>query len=221
MSGVIEILQLESHADLAARGDADMKLWNFDDLSKTRTAMIQSLADCPQLDEFWNKYYQAMFNRALVVCRRKGARDYESIAAETCRRILTGIREKLHSYDVSRPFRPWLAAVTKNQCIEVWRVVRRHERRFGPISEVEIEGTEIAPDEAVGNQELRQSLRKLVWRECEPRARTVYINCFENKLTAGEVARQLGVSESTVRRDKRELLARLRSYRDALLGAGV
>ncbi len=96
-----------------------------------------------------------------LCCRLlEDAREAEDAAQETFIKALTG----LHSYDLQRPFRPWLMRIASNECIDRLRR-RRGEASLDAMDEAcdawdWMAGTDPLPEDALEEQELRAALRR-------------------------------------------------------------
>lgn len=70
--------------------------------------------------------------RRMVARRRPGAVDNEDVVQEVLL-TLHGIR---HTYDPSRPFLPWLAAIVARRCADAARGEMRRVRRTSPLDDL-------------------------------------------------------------------------------------
>jgi RNA polymerase sigma-70 factor (ECF subfamily) len=117
--------------------------------------------------------------------------------------------------DTSRPLRPWLAKVIHDLAL----MKRRSERRRALRDEAweARPRAEASPEELLERVRLHRLLADLVLELDEPYRSTVVARFVEGR-SAADLARTLGIPESTVRGRLRDGLARLRARLDQRLG---
>ncbi len=127
--------------------------------------------------------------------------------------------ERSQSFDASRPLRPWLSSILLNEI----RTVRWHARKLPPAEDdcalVSDPGAS-PPAVAAEHRELRTRLESELARM--PAAyRTVVHLSVQHGMTAAEIARSLGRSEGTVRKQIQRGRRWLRRSLSGFLGALV
>jgi RNA polymerase sigma-70 factor (ECF subfamily) len=156
------------------------------------------------------QHQQAVFRLAYLLLH--DADDAEDVTQETFIRAYRG----LHRFDAARPLRPWLLEITRNQCYNWSRALRRRLaalQRWGeaaplldaaPSAQLDAD-----PPEQVIQQwkatELWQAVRRLSGMDQE----VVYLRCFL-ELSVEETAQVLHVAPGTVKSRLWRALDRLR-----------
>ena len=164
----------------------------------------------------WGELYQRYAPAIFRFCRR--ALPTREDAEDATTEIFMKVRQKLGSFDSSRPFTAWLYKVASNHC---WDLLRRRRSR----QNLETEDSEALPLEhpdpsqleqlqaAHTSEELRLALAKL-----PDRARMALVLRYYAEMSYDEVADTLGVRRAFVG----VLLLRARhQLRDILRGGSV
>ncbi|MGA2720534.1 MAG: sigma-70 family RNA polymerase sigma factor [Candidatus Acidiferrales bacterium] len=164
----------------------------------------------------WGELYQRYAPAIFRFCRR--ALPTREDAEDATTEIFMKVRQKLGSFDSSRPFTAWLYKVASNHC---WDLLRRRRSR----QNLETEDSDALPLEhpdpsqleqlqaAHTSEELRLALAKL-----PDRARMALVLRYYAEMSYDEVADTLGVRRAFVG----VLLLRARhQLRDILRGGSV
>jgi RNA polymerase sigma-70 factor (ECF subfamily) len=155
----------------------------------------------------WGELYQRYAPAIFRFCRR--ALPTREDAEDATTEIFMKVRQKLGSFDSSRPFTAWLYKVASNHC---WDLLRRRRSR----QNLETEDSDALPEHlqaAHTSEELRLALAKL-----PDRARMALVLRYYAEMSYDEVADTLGVRRAFVG----VLLLRARhQLRDILRGGSV
>jgi RNA polymerase sigma factor (sigma-70 family) len=116
--------------------------------------------------------------------------------------------------DTSRPLRPWLAKVLRDQSRMRRRADARRAQREAAVSDSDVAS---APDEVLDQVRLHKVLVDLVLELEEPYRSTVLARYVDGQ-TSATIAKRLNIAESTVRWRIHEALARLRTRLDEING---
>lgn len=123
----------------------------------------------------------------------------------------------LRRFDVARPLRPWLAAITLNRCRDLAR--RRRVRRFFAFALPLDESAESIPFDtpsaetaAADREELDRTVKAMA--DLPPALREPLILRIVSGLSQAETARTLGISEKAVETRLRRARQQLRSALD-------
>lgn len=167
--------------------------------AKVRSQELQEkelVVRCLQGDQ---EAYRALFNRYFDELSRtaailmKSPADADDVVQETFIRTF----QALQSYDLDRPFRPWLHRILLNVCKDVWK---RRRWLFIPIESAYDVSDQNAPDpEAcfLKDDELRRLAQAI--RELSPKHQAVVALYFLNEMRISDVAEAVGVPEGTVK----------------------
>lgn len=124
--------------------------------------------------------------------KRMGAMDQ---AEDVLQEILITLHRARHTYDPSRPFKPWLYAVANSRVMEFWRKHKRREEFESPLFE---EQTELAvADEEISQIEV-EALEKAMAQLSDSQREIVRLLKIEGH-SVKEVAGMLKMSESAVK----------------------
>ncbi len=166
--------------------------------------------------EAWGELYRRYAPAIFRFCRRvlPAHEDAEDATTE----VFMKVRQKLGSYDASRPFTAWLYKVASNHCWDTLR--RRHIRQdleTGDVETLPLEHPDPSQLERLQAQhtgkEVRRALAKL-----PDRARMALVLRYFAEMSYDEVAETLGVRRQFVG----VLLLRARhQLRDALTQGGA
>ena len=116
--------------------------------------------------------------------------------------------------DTSRPLRPWLAKVVRDQSRMRRRADARRAQREAAVSDSDVASP---PDEILDQVRLHKVLVDLVLDLEEPYRSTVLARYVDGQ-TSAAIAKRLNIAESTVRWRLHEALARLRTRLDEING---
>jgi RNA polymerase sigma-70 factor (ECF subfamily) len=158
-------------------------------------------------DALVRQHQQAVFRLAYLLLR--DADDAEDVTQETFIRAYRG----LHRFDSSRPLRPWLLEITRNQCANWGRALRRRLaawQRWGetvPLAETD-------PNEPMVEQQMiaqwkAKTLWQAVGRLKSSDQEILYLRCFL-ELSVEETAQALTIAPGTVKSRLSRALERLR-----------
>lgn len=184
-------------------------------MSETELAQLLSQVRAGDTDA-WGELYRRYAPAIYRFCRRllPAREDAEDATTE----IFMKVRQKLGTYDSSRPFTAWLYKVASNHCWDTLR--RRHIRQdleTGDVDQLPLEHPDPTQLERLESQhngkEVRDALAQL-----PDRARTALVLRYFGDLTYEEIAETLGVRRQFVG----VLLLRARhQLRDALSQGGA
>lgn len=152
-------------------------------------------------------HQEAVFRLAYLLLR--DADDAADVAQETFIRAF----RNLDRFDTTRPLRPWLLEITRNQCFNWSRSLRRRLatlQRWGAsasIQSTQIEDVELS--EEVMQQWQATALWQAVCRLSGTDQEVVYLRCFL-ELSVEETAQVLKVAPGTVKSRLSRALDRLR-----------
>jgi RNA polymerase sigma-70 factor (ECF subfamily) len=156
------------------------------------------------------RHQEAVFRLAYLLLR--DADDAEDVAQETFIRAYRA----LDRFDSTRPLRPWLLEITRNQCYNWGRAFRRRLaalQRWGqvaPISNVNVgNAVDVDPNEQVMQEWKANTLWQAVRRLNATDQEVVYLRCFL-ELSVEETAQALHVAPGTVKSRLWRALDRLR-----------
>lgn len=191
-------------------------------MSETELAQVLSqvrAGDADAWGELYRRYAPAMFR----FCRRllPSREDAEDATTE----IFMKVRQKLGTYDSSRPFTAWLYKVASNHCWDTLR--RRHIRQdleTGDVDDLPLEHPDPSQLQRLeaehSGKELRDGLAKL-----PDRARAALVLRYFADMSYEEIADTLGVRRQFVgvlllraRHQLRGVLAQGGSVRSAAAG---
>ena len=162
----------------------------------------------------WGSLYRQYAAAIFRFCRRvlPTREDAEDATTE----IFMKVRQKLHSYDASRPFTAWLYRVASNHCWDTLR--RRHIRQdleTGDLETLPLKHPEPSQLERLQaehtSKEVRTALAKL-----PDRARVALVLRYYAEMSYEEIAETLGVRPAFVG----VLLLRARHQLRTALGEG-
>lgn len=186
-------------------------------------ATIQRAAEGDQAawDIIVKTYWRKVFN---VAYRFVGTYDQ---AEDLAQDIFLKVFRSLGTFDRRANFQTWLISVSRNFCIDRYRSGRRDREVFArevDASTVQAEAPGMAADARVEQQDrialLREALKAL-----SPTLRQAVLLRDIHELSYGEIARQLGVAEGTVKsrinRGRAELARQIEMRRAKLAEAGV
>lgn len=191
-------------------------------MSETELAQVLSqvrAGDADAWGELYRRYAPAIFR----FCRRllPSREDAEDATTE----IFMKVRQKLGTYDSSRPFTAWLYKVASNHCWDTLR--RRHIRQdleTGDVDDLPLEHPDPSQLQRLeaehSGKELRDGLAKL-----PDRARAALVLRYFADMSYEEIADTLGVRRQFVgvlllraRHQLRDVLAQGGSVRSAAAG---
>ncbi|MCX6129822.1 MAG: sigma-70 family RNA polymerase sigma factor [Proteobacteria bacterium] len=111
--------------------------------------------------------------------------------------ILIAIHKARHTYDISRPFMPWLNAIIKYKMLDA---LRRHKRiqSFEIQDELAFEHVLETNQPAAANEQLNEEVWKVFHALPEKQRRAVELMKFEG-FTAKEASVQMGMSEAAIK----------------------
>jgi RNA polymerase sigma-70 factor (ECF subfamily) len=144
----------------------------------------------------WGDLYQNYAPAIFRFCRR--ALPTREDAEDATTEVFMKVRQKLHTYDSSRPFTAWLYKVASNHC---WDMLRRRRIR----QDLETEDAETLPLEHPepsqldrlqaehASEEVRNGLAKL-----PDRARMALVLRYYAEMNYDEIAETLGVRRAFV-----------------------
>ena len=153
------------------------------------------------------QHQEAVFRLAYLLLR--DADDAEDVTQETFVRAYGG----LHRFDSTRPLRPWLLEITRNQCANWGRALRRRLaawQRWGeavPIAEAETNARIV--EEQIVAQWQATTLWQAVGRLKSSDQEIIYLRCFLD-LSVEETAQALTIAPGTVKSRFSRALDRLR-----------
>ena len=104
---------------------------------------------------------------------------------------LIALHQARHTYDATRPFRPWMFAIVSNRAIDSLRNARRHSRLNGTESVEEITIEEAEPTAAIDTGKLLNALSENL--------RDALVMTKIHGYSIKECAERQGVSESLVK----------------------
>jgi RNA polymerase sigma-70 factor (ECF subfamily) len=183
-------------------------------MSETELAQVLAqvrAGDADAWGELYRRYAPAMFR----FCRRllPSREDAEDATTE----IFMKVRQKLGTYDSSRPFTAWLYKVASNHCWDTLR--RRHIRQdleTGDVDDLPLEHPDPSQLQRLeaehSGKELRDGLAKL-----QDRARAALVLRYFADMSYEEIADTLGVRRQFVG----VLLLRARHQLRDVLGQGA
>jgi RNA polymerase sigma-70 factor (ECF subfamily) len=155
------------------------------------------------------QHQEAIFRLAYLLLH--DVDDAEDVTQETFIRAY----RNLHRFDSTRPLRPWLLEIARNQCHNWSRAMRRHLaalqrwRDAAPNSGSAIADVAAGADSAMLQQWQANTLWQAVRRLNETDQEVVYLRCFL-ELSVEETAQVLKVAPGTVKSRLWRALERLR-----------
>ena len=164
-------------------------------MSETELAEVLSQVRAGSADA-WAELYRRHASAIFRFCRRvlPSREDAEDATTE----IFMKVRQKLDSYDASRPFTAWLYKVASNHCWDMLR--RRHIRQdleTGDIETLPLKHPDPSQLERLqaeqGSQEVRAGLARL-----PDRARMALVLRYYAEMSYEEIAETLGVRRAFV-----------------------
>jgi RNA polymerase sigma-70 factor, ECF subfamily len=193
-------------------------------MDRQTTTATMSDADLAQLlsqvragdNDAWGELYRQFAPAIFRFCRRllPAREDAEDATTE----IFMKVRQKLGTYDSSRPFTAWLYKVASNHCWDTLRRRRiRQDLETGDVEALPLEHPDPSQLERLqaehSSKEVRHGLAQL-----PDRARTALVLRYYADMSYEEIADTLGVRRAFVG----VLLLRARhQLRDALAGTGA
>jgi RNA polymerase sigma-70 factor (ECF subfamily) len=184
-------------------------------MSEAELAQVLSQVRAGDSDA-WGELYRRYAPAIYRFCRRllPAREDAEDATTE----IFMKVRQKLGTYDATRPFTAWLYKVASNHCWDTLR--RRHIRQdleTGDVETLPLEHPDPSQLERLQaehtSKEVRRGLAKL-----PDRARMALVLRYYAEMSYDEIAETLGVRRAFVG----VLLLRARhQLRDALRGSGA
>ena len=149
------------------------------------------------------QHQEAVFRLAYLLLG--DADDAEDVTQE----VFIRTYRALDRFDTTRPLRPWLLEITRNQCHNWGRSLRRHLaalQRWGQaMPAVGVDANEQAMERWKADA-LWQAVRRLSMADQE----VIYLRCFL-ELSVDETAQVLGIAPGTVKSRNSRALARLRA----------
>jgi len=129
--------------------------------------------------------------RGYLLRRMAGSADIEDVLQE----ILISVHNARHTYDKSRPFKPWLFSIAKFRLYDHFRKVYRNARNEkGVFDEIANEISENVTDDTDSNEELYEAIETL------PKKQKQIIEMMKVEgYTAKEVGEYFNMSESAVK----------------------
>jgi RNA polymerase sigma-70 factor (ECF subfamily) len=164
-------------------------------MSETELAQVLSQVRAGNADA-WGELYRRYASAIFRFCRRvlPTREDAEDATTE----IFMKVRQKLDSYDASRPFTAWLYKVASNHCWDMLR--RRHIRQdleTGDVETLPLKHPDPGQLERLqaeqGGKEVRAGLAKL-----PDRARMALVLRYYAEMSYEEIAETLGVRRAFV-----------------------
>lgn len=136
-------------------------------------------------------YFDELYRTAYVLM--KSPADADDAVQETFIRVF----QSLHTYDLDRPFRPWIHRILLNVCKDFWK---RRKWLFIPLDQVyDLRDHQTPhPEDSMLKDEELQRLAQAI-RELSPKHRAVIVLYFLNDMRITEVAEVVGVPEGTVK----------------------
>lgn len=138
-------------------------------------------------DHFFDELYRTAY------MLMKSPADADDAVQETFIRVF----QSLHTYDLDRPFRPWLHRILLNVCKDYWK---RRKWFFIPLEQaynVRDQKTPLPEDTMLQDEELARLAQAI--RELSPKHRAVVVLYFLNDMRISEVAEVVGAPEGTVK----------------------
>lgn len=136
-------------------------------------------------------YFDELYRTAYVLM--KSPADADDAVQETFIRIF----QSLQTYDLDRPFRPWLHRILLNVCKDFWK---RRKWFFIPIEQAYDVRDQNAPqpeDTMLKDEELARLAQAI--RELSPKHQAVVVLYFLNDMRISDVADVVGAPEGTVK----------------------
>jgi len=133
-------------------------------------------------------------SRILKAFVRRRLGDSDSVE-EVVQEILLSLHEARHSYDPTRPFRPWMFAIARYRLadhLRKWARTKKREVEAGGFIEA-LSFAEVIPESEV-SVELAEAMAALPERQREAVELLKY-----RGLSIKEAAKQLGISEASVK----------------------
>jgi RNA polymerase sigma-70 factor, ECF subfamily len=159
---------------------------------------------------------QARANRIALAYLRSPAEADEAVQDAFVR-----VFQRIAEYKDELPFDGWFTRILVNGCIDRGRARRRRDARVGPLLRVHLDkaAEEAQPaDRLLVDREWRGAVGRAV-QDLPARQRAVFALCHYEDRSSSEVARLLGLKESTVRvhlfRAVQKLRTALQGWRDA------
>lgn len=148
----------------------------------------------------FERYRDPVYGYVLRMLRN--AEVSEEVVIEVFERVFAA----LPSFRIGSPFRPWLYAVARNECL-----MRIRHAKTESLAERSVAGPPPAPGpyQEAARGELRSILRQEIDR-LEEQYREVVILAYFQGLNSREIAQTLGTNENTVRTRLARALGRLR-----------
>lgn len=160
--------------------------------AKQKEVIIQALAgEQEAFRALFDLHFDELYRTAFVLM--KSPADADDAVQETFIRIF----QSLSTYDINRPFRPWMHRILLNVCKDVWK---RRRWRILPLEyayDVRDQDSPDPVDELLHNEELRRLAMAI--RELSTKHRTVVVLYFLNEMRIADVAEVVGIPEGTVK----------------------
>ena len=150
--------------------------------------------------ELYVRYSEEIYRNILV---RVNSSFY---ADDIFQDFFVNLWEKRDSIVITSSVRGYLLAWLKNH---VLNAIKQEQTRSKYVVETESEANEYSWERIVA-KDLEEQIRKIV-DEFPPRLRCVWVLSREKHLSVKEIARQLGVSEQTVKNQLTDILKKLRT----------
>jgi RNA polymerase sigma-70 factor (ECF subfamily) len=141
--------------------------------------------------------YKVLLKESVVILTRflgKGLRNASEVE-DVVQEVLISLHKARHTYDSSRPFKPWLFAIARFRLSEYWRRAYADKLRQA-VDIAEIENTLAAPvtNSGVAYEYLREGLNILPKKQADI-VRLIHVDGY----TAKQAAAKLGMKESAVK----------------------
>jgi RNA polymerase sigma-70 factor (ECF subfamily) len=122
----------------------------------------------------------------------------DHLAEDVTQESLVLVAERIHAYDPTRPFLPWVLTLTTRQALDQHRARRRRQSLLRRLGQAGRAGACPSSSQELHRRELRQLLDDLL-QELSPRQRAAFVLRDLQSCSIGEVAATLGCSEGTVK----------------------
>lgn len=139
----------------------------------------------------FDRFFDELYRTAFVLM--KSPADADDAVQETFIRAF----QSLHTYDLDRPFRPWIHRILLNVCKDVWK---RRRWLFIPLDYAYNVRDQHAPDpeaHVIHDEELNRLAQAI--RELSPKHQAVVALYFLNEMRIADVAEVVGIPEGTVK----------------------
>lgn len=163
-------------------------------------------------EELARRYLRPVY--AVVGSLLRERADIEDAAQETFLRVL----DRIHTYDATRPFAPWLYTIARNTARNRRKAASRH--RVEPVETVGVAGGDPDPETRAMQHEMR-ALVEAALDDLPEQQRTAFRLFDIEDYSAQEVARLMGINAGTVRAHVHHARRALRERLVPLLGSGA